>query len=124
MLAFSEGESSHFGMSCKTVTSLQQTATVVQMAVMPAMIAINTPAVKAALASDLATVGAVVGSPAVLAVTAVGALGITTIYFVLKQSVEECQAEEQEAFRQRILREVDAKLGTQSRSSTPLTIRP
>lgn len=111
------------GLSCKNLKAIDDSYYLVSLAIMPALKAFSqSAAVRAGLAAELAGMGIVAGSPAVLGVTVIGGFGIVTIKLLLKASLEECARQDREALKQEILRELDARYGARGTAETTLQI--
>lgn len=104
-----EGRSN--GLSCETIRDLNETVSVVNLALLPAAAFIRNPMVSASLAADVAAAGMSFANPVVLGVTIVGGVGIATFYVVLRQSLEDCEKQEREILKQQILDEIHSKYG-------------
>ncbi|WP_415063188.1 hypothetical protein [Bdellovibrio sp.] len=85
--------------SCNNLKSLNDGLQIVNMAVLPASVALRTPGIKESLATELATLGLTLSNPAVLTITVVGAVGIASLYFVVKRRTEDCAKEDRETLK-------------------------
>lgn len=111
------------GLTCETIHALNDTVSVVNLALLPAVAFVKNPSISAALAADLATAGVTLANPVVLGVTIVGGVGIATFYVVLRQSLEDCEQQEREALKQEILSELQAKYGAAAGPNVQLEIK-
>lgn len=111
------------GISCETIRSLNETISVVNLALLPAAALIRNPTVSASLAADLAAAGLTFSNPVVLGVTVVGSVGIATFYIVMRQSLEDCEQQEREALKQEILNELQNKYGAAAAPGVQLEIK-
>lgn len=113
----------NFGMSCEQLQAAEDSLEIFSLVLMPASIALNSPGVKPILAAELASLGLTLANPAVLSVTVIGAVGISTIYIVLQQSLKECERMEKEQLRQALLLEMARKYGARGSHNPVLTIK-
>lgn len=111
------------GLSCETVRSINDSISVVSMALIPTMALLRTPEVSAALAADLATAGLTFANPVVLSITIIGSVGVGTFYVVLRRSLEECEQQDREQLKQQLLYEIQLKFGAKPLTNVPLDIR-
>lgn len=106
------GGSGFAGLSCKDLKSTIEATHVISMALMPVSVALSAPGAKEQIAGSLAAYGLTLANPAVLGVTVLGAVGVVTIYFVMKKSLDECEAQEREQLRQDLLRDLKNSFNT------------
>lgn len=121
LLALTSGQSN--GISCETIRDLDETISVVNLALLPAAAFLRNPTVSAALAADLAAMGLTFANPVVLGVTVIGSVGIATFYIVLRQSLEDCEQQEREALKKEILYELQNKYGAAAAPGVQLEIK-
>lgn len=110
------------GLTCKDIKRIDHAAYVIKMSIAPALTAMSHPAVRTALTTELAALGIVAGSPAILGATVIGTFGIITVKVLLKQSLEECARQDREALKQELLREMESRYGLQRVPQTTLQI--
>lgn len=94
------------GLSCQQLKSAIDAFHIMSMALMPVTVALRAPGAKEQLAASLATYGLSMANPAVLGVTIIGATGVVTLYFIMKNSLQECERRDQEELRKNILRDL------------------
>ncbi len=107
--------------TCNNLKSLNDGLQIINMAILPASIALRTPGIKESLATELATVGLTLSNPAVLTITVVGAVGIASLYFVVKRKTEDCAKEDQETLKHQLLNELERRHGV--RGAPDLSLR-
>lgn len=110
-------------MTCEQLKVTQESFEIFSMVLMPASIALNSPGVRSILATELAYLGLTLANPAVLGVTVMGAIGISTMYIVLRQTLKECERMDQERLRRELIRELEEKYGVRSGQDPLLTIK-
>lgn len=96
---------------CEDLRSVQEGISIASVAILPASTVLRVPGVKATLGAELASMGLTLANPAILTVTVVGAVGVATLYFVLKKTLEECEQENQAMLKQSLLQEIERKYG-------------
>jgi hypothetical protein len=102
------------GLSCQDLRSYREAFNMAEIALMPAAVALryaNLPG----LNGLLVTLG--LSNPAVMAVTVVGAAGMSVVYIVLKRTYADCEKLEKEKFKQQILSEIERNYNIQRVSS-------
>lgn len=113
------------GLSCKDLKAIDDSYYLVSLSIVPALRAFaQSSAVQGALAAELAGLGIVAGSPAVLGVTVIGGFGIVTLNILLKMSLEECERQDRENLKNQIIQELETRYGVQTPSQPTLQITP
>lgn len=108
--------------TCDRLKHLHEGLQIINMAVLPASIALRAPGIKESLALELSTLGLSFANPAILTVTVVGAVGVASLYFVVKRKVEDCAKEDQEALKRQLFYEVERRYGIRANSNLNLQI--
>lgn len=108
--------------TCDRIKHLNDGLQIINMAVLPASIALRAPGIKESLAMELSTLGLTFANPAILTVTVVGAVGVASLYFVVKRKVEDCAKEDQEALKRQLFNEMDRRYGIRGSSNLNLRI--
>ncbi|MNS87479.1 hypothetical protein D3C72_1214260 [compost metagenome] len=111
-----------FSLSCNDLKKAEEVRQAVLLAISPASVAMSSPLVRNALIAELAGLGIVVGTPAVLGVTVIGTVGIVTIRLLLKKPLEECAKAEREALKNEILQELNSRYGVEAGPNVQLQI--
>ena len=111
------------GMSCQDIKSAFKAAQILGIVLMPVSLALRTPGVREEIARDLATYGLTLANPAVLGVTVIGSVGLVTVYFVMKNSLEECERHDREELKQELLRDLKHGFPSSSGSNVPIEVR-
>lgn len=111
------------GMSCQDLKSTFEAAQLVGIVLMPATLALKTPGVREGVVTELAALGLTFSNPAVLGVTVIGAVGVVTVYLVMKSSLDECERQNRDQLKQEILREIKQSYPGSNGSNVPLEIR-
>lgn len=108
--------------TCRNLKSLNEGLQIINMAVLPASIALRTPGIKESLSAELATLGLTFSNPAVLTVTVVGAVGIASLYFVVKRKVEDCAKADVETLKRELLNEMERRHGVRGSPNVSLRV--
>ena len=95
------------GMSCQELKSAFEFVQISSMVLLPVSIVLKTPGVREEIAAQMAAMGLTLLNPVTLGVTVIGSVGVVTVYFVMKESLEECQRRDREQFKQELLRELE-----------------
>ena len=106
---FSSGPRVH-GFSCERLRRIGDSLTMLNVALIAPNLALRNPTLQRLLTTHIAKVGPLMSNPAFLTVTLIGATGITVGYFMLKNSIEECQSLEREQLKQMIVEELESRL--------------
>lgn len=93
--------------SCEQIRSTEETMSLLNVALVPASIAFNSPLVQKALSLEMAALGLTMTNPMVVSATVIGATGITVLHYLLRLESEECQRLDQEKLRQSIIDELN-----------------
>lgn len=99
------------GLTCKDIRAIDYTAYVVGVAISPAVNSLAVPAVRSALAAELASLGIVIGSPAIVTATIIGTFGVMTYKVLMKVSLEKCAEQDRNALKNEIFREFEERYG-------------
>lgn len=110
------------GLSCKDIRAIDQAAYVVGVAITPALNAMLVPAVRSALAVELASLGIVVGSPAIATATIIGTFGIVTYKVLMRVSLEKCADQDRENLKRELFQELETRYGLRPTPQTSLQI--
>lgn len=110
-------------MSCQDLKVLFEGAQVINMALMPAMLAMQAPGMREIILADLAAAGLTLANPVVLGVTVIGAFGVVTVYFIMKKSMEECEAAERRQFEKDLLNKLKQAYPGVKGQNVPVEIR-
>jgi hypothetical protein len=109
------------GLTCQQLIQFDNAAGAIRTALIPLQAALMVPSVNSYLAAEAAVVGATIAaSPAILAVTAVGAVGIVTTYIVVHASIEQCKEMEPARLKAELFRELESRYGLKALKSLPL----
>ncbi|WP_347358777.1 hypothetical protein [Bdellovibrio sp.] len=108
--------------SCRDLKSLNEGLQIVNMAVLPATVALRTPGIREALSTELATLGLSLANPAVLTITVVGAVGIASLYFVVKRKTEDCARQDRESLKRQLLEEIERRHGLRGSENVDLRV--
>jgi len=112
------------GMSCQDLKSAFDAAQIISMTLMPVTLALKTPGVRELISADMAAAGLTLANPAVLGVTVLGAVGFVTIYFVMKQSLDDCERSDREQFKQELIQQLKQSYpASKGSTNVPLEIR-
>ncbi len=95
------------GFRCDNIKNYRYGLEVMKVTTLPAMMALKSPAVQA----QLIELGLTAANPAVLGITVLGASGYVVIYLILTKTIEECEAMDQEIYKQSIIKEMETKFG-------------
>lgn len=98
-----------YGLSCKDVRALTKGARAIEIALMPALLALKLSSAPKILAGELAALGLTYSNPAVLGITVIGATGVAVFYIVLNQTMEECDRLDQRRLEEAVLLELERK---------------
>jgi hypothetical protein len=110
------------GLSCKDIRAIDQTAYVVGVAITPAVSAMLVPTVRSALAVELASLGIVVGSPAIATATIIGTFGVVTYKVLMRVSLEKCAEQDRENLKRELFQELEVRYGLRPTPQTSLQI--
>jgi|GEM_PF-6043687 hypothetical protein len=110
------------GLTCQDLKSVNQLRQVISLAVSPAWTVFTSSAARSIVIQELAAMGVVAGTPAVLAVTAIGAVGIVTFKILLMKPLEDCAKEDRENLKREIMAEVEAAYGVAPGSTPSMTV--
>lgn len=119
-LAADRGE--FMGLTCDELRQYKGAAEAIQVALYPATVALMSAPARSMLAAELTSLGLTMANPAVLGVTVVGAVGVTTFYFIMKATLEECDQMDQARLKEAIAREIEQRYGLKTKN-LPLEIR-
>lgn len=108
--------------TCDRLKHFQDGLQIINMAVLPASIALRAPGIKESLAVELASLGLHLANPAVLTITVVGAVGVASMYFVVRRKAEDCAKADQEALKRQLLNEMEQRYGLGSSPSLNLKV--
>ena len=112
-----------FGLTCEQIKSLPHLGEIISIGLMPATVALAAPGVSGMLTAELAALGLTLANPVVLGVTVIGATGVSVIYLVMKQTMEECEKADRQALRNEIIRELEMQFSVQGSNRTQFAIR-
>lgn len=113
---------SRSAISCKDLKSLKDGLQIVNMAILPATVALRTPGVRESLSLELAALGLSFANPAVLTITVVGAVGVASLYFVVKRKADDCAKEDRELLKRQLLDEIERRHGLYSPANVDLRV--
>lgn len=109
-------------LTCDRIKNLNEGLQVINMAILPASIALRAPGIKESLAMELSTLGLSFANPAILTVTVVGAVGVASLYFIVKRKTEDCAKEDQEALKRQLFFEMERRYGLGGNTNLKLRI--
>lgn len=101
-------------MTCEQLKSAEESLEILSMVLMPASLALSSPGVQPLLAAELVSLGLTLANPAVLGVTVLGAVGVSTIYILVRQSLRDCERMEREVLKRALIKELEEKYGIRS----------
>ncbi len=104
---------------CENLKGFKSGFDYVSMSLLPVTVALRSPA----FALQFAELGLTLANPAVLGVTVLGATGYVVIYFILKKSMDECEALEKEELRTSIINELSSRYKMRSSGRVDLKIQ-
>jgi hypothetical protein len=111
------------GLTCQELKSTLEAAQILGMVLMPVSVALSTPGVREQVFAELAGLGLTLANPAVLGVTVLGSVGFVTVYFVMKESLRECEQRERDQFKKDLIEEIRLAYPGVLVDDAPLEIR-
>lgn len=111
------------GMTCEDIRQYKEDLALISIALMPVEVAMRSPQAQAMLTAELARLGLSLANPPVLAVTVLGAVGVSTVYFILKREMDQCEKEERNQLRDEILSDLKQSMPIDATQSVELQIQ-
>lgn len=110
-------------LSCEMLKTLKSTVEIIDASLMGAQVAMKSPMGQALLSASLIQYGLTLKNPTVLAITIVGTMGISVVFFILKKEYDECIKIDREKLKSEIINELQAKFKLQPSSNIELRIK-